>query len=157
MKSPQNEICSDAVKQYLVDGTPVEESVRKCTDIRKFITLRTVQGGAVKEGYTLGKAIRWYYAKGVEGAITYKTNGNTVPRSEGAKPIMDLPDELPDDVDYDWYIRECREILMSLGVVKRPELPKIPRKNSKAWKELVEEGRIVEGSKGKWIWKEVLV
>jgi len=157
MKSPQNSICVNAVVNYLVDGTPVEESVRKCTDIRKFITLRTVQGGAVKEGYTLGKAIRWYYAKGVEGAITYKTNGNTVPRSEGAKPIMDLPDELPDDVDYDWYIRECREILMSLGVVKRPELPKIPRKNSKAWKELVEEGRIVEGSKGKWIWKEVLV
>ena len=154
-KSPQNEICAEAVTQYLVDGTPVEETVRNCTDIRKFITLRTVKGGAVKEGYTLGKAIRWYYAKGETGEITYKTNGNTVPRSEGAKPLMDLPEELPDDIDYDWYIRECREILMSLGVVKRPEVPKIPRKNSKAWKELVEQGLIEEGAKGKWTWKEV--
>jgi hypothetical protein len=154
-KSPQNEICAEAVVKFLVDGTPVEDTIRNCQDIRRFITLRTVQGGAVKDGYTLGKAIRWYYATSVSGDITYRTNGNTVPRSEGAKPVMDLPDELPTDIDYDWYIRECREILMSLGVIKRPILPKIPRKNSKAWKELVDQGLIVEGLKGKWIWKEI--
>ena len=154
-KSPQNEICTEAVVKYLVDGIPVEQTVRDCRDIRKFLTLRTVQGGAVKEGYSLGKAIRWYYARGESGVITYATNGNTVPRSDGAKPCMDLPDELPDDVDYDWYIRECREILMAIGVVTRPIVPKIPRKNSKAWKELVEQGLITEGAKGKWQWKDV--
>ena len=152
-KSPQNEVCAEAVVAYLVDGTPVEEFVRNCQDIRKFISLRTVQGGAEKPGYTLGKAIRWYYAAGETGTINYRTNGNTVPRSEGAKPCMDLPDELPLDIDYDWYIRECNEILMALGVVPRPFVPKIPRKNSKAWKELVEQGLITEGPKGKWIWK----
>ncbi len=155
-KSPQNEICAEAVVKNLVDGVPVEDTIRGCQDIRKFITLRTVQGGAVKEGYTLGKAIRWYYAKGEPGVIVYKTNGNTVPRSEGAKPCMDLPDTLPDDIDYDWYIREAKEIMMAIGVIPRPFVPKIPRKNSKAWKDLVDQGLIVEGNKGKWVWKEVV-
>lgn len=154
-KSPQNEICSEAVVKYLVDGTPVEDTIRNCQDIRKFITLRTVQGGAYKESYSLGKAIRWYYAKGIDGCITYKTNGNAVPRSDGAKPLMDLPDELPTDIDYDWYVREAQSILMDIGVIERPVVPKIPRKNSKAWKELVEQGAIVEGLKGKWIWKQI--
>ena len=155
MKSPQNEICSEAVCKFLVDGTPIEDTVRNCTDIRKFISLRTVQGGAHKEGYALGKAIRWYYAKGELGVITYRNNGNTVPRSEGAKPIMDLPDTLPSDVDYDWYIKECNDILMDIGVVPRPVLPKIPRKNSKAWKALEEAGSIFVDSKGKSHWIEI--
>lgn len=155
MKSPQNEICVEAVVEHLVNGTPIESSIRNCTDIRKFLTLRTVQGGAFKEGYALGKAIRWYYARNVDGTIVYKTNGNTVPRTEGAKPCMDLPDMLPDDIDYGWYEREANEILMALGVIPRPVVEKIPRKNSKAWKELVDQGLIVEGPKGKWIWKEV--
>lgn len=152
MKSPQNEICVEAVVKYLVEGTPIEETITTCQDIRKFITLRTVQGGAVKEGYALGKAIRWYYAKGELGTINYKNNGNTVPRSEGAKPIMNLPDTLPSDVDYDWYIKECNDILMDIGVVPRPVLPKIPRKNSKAWKALEESGAIFVDSKGKSHW-----
>lgn len=155
MKSPQNEICSEAVCKFLVDGTPIEETIRNCQDIRKFITLRTVQGGAAKEGYVLGKAIRWYYAKGEFGVITYKTNGNTVPRSEGAKPIMDLPDELPSDVDYDWYIKECNDILMDIGYVQRPILPKIPRKNSKEWQRLLEAGHIFVDPKGKSHWIDI--
>ena len=153
-KSPQNEICIEAVVDYLVNGTDIETTIRNCQDIRKFITLRAVNGGAEKPGYTLGKAIRWYYAAGEEGSITYRLNGNTVPRSKGAKPCMDLPDTLPSDVDYKWYIRECNDILMDIGLIPRPIVPKIPRKNSKAWKELLEQGLIVEGSKGKWIWKE---
>jgi hypothetical protein len=65
---------------------------------------------------------------------------------------MELPDTLPNDINYKWYMDECKEILMSLGVLPRPVVQKIPRKNSKAWKALVEEGRIVEGDKGKWVW-----
>ena len=151
-KNPQNPICAEAVIAYLTKDIPIEETVRDCKDITKFLTLRTVNGGAIKDGEKIGKAIRWYYAEGVKGAIHYDTNGNTVPRSEGAKPLMDLPERFPDDVDYEWYIRECEEILMSVGAVKRPEQPKLPRKNSKAWKELRDTGQIVENHKGKWEW-----
>jgi hypothetical protein len=151
-KNPQNTICSEAVTELLRSGAPVAETIHGCKDIGKFITLRTVKGGAEKNGQPLGKAIRWYYAKGETGTINYITNGNKVPRTEGAKPLLDLPDTLPEDLDYDWYIRECDEILMDLGAKPRPVVEKIPRKNSKAWKELFSNNLIVENSKGKWEW-----
>jgi hypothetical protein len=43
-------------------------------------------------------------------------------------------------------------MLMALGARERPHVEKIPRKNSKAWKELRDSGKIVEGIKGKWKW-----
>jgi hypothetical protein len=151
-KNPQNTICSEAVITYLSKFIPVEVTVRDCKDITKFLTLRTVNGGAEKNGEPIGKAIRWYYAVGEKGTINYVKNGNIVPRSEGAKPLMDIPETFPDDVDYEWYIRECEEILMSVGAKLRPVVEKLPRKNSKAWKELRDSGQIVENHKGKWEW-----
>jgi DNA polymerase elongation subunit (family B) len=115
-KNPTNEICTDAVISYLRDGQAVEETITTETDIRKFITVRTVAGGALKDQDYLGRAIRWYYARGVKGVIRYKLNGHTVPRTEGAKPLMELPDSLPEDVDFDWYITEAKSLLVNLGV-----------------------------------------
>jgi len=152
-KNPQTPICAEAVIAYLTKDVPVDHTVRDCRDISKFIALRTVTGGAIKDDLPLGKAIRWYYAEGEKGAIHYATNGNTVPRSNGAKPLMDLPEHFPADVDYDWYIKECEEMLMAIGAKERPFVEKLPRKNSKAWKELRDTGQIVEGNKGKWEWK----
>ncbi len=63
----------------------------------------------------LGKAIRWYYSEGEEGMIVYANNGNKVPRSEGAKPCMELPNQFPSDIDYEWYIKESYEILNEIG------------------------------------------
>lgn len=153
-KNPQNPICAEAVIAHLTKDTPIMTTLKECRDITKFLTLRTVNGGAEKDGEPLGKAIRWYYATGVAGAIHYATNGNTVPRSDGAKPIMDLPETFPNDIDYAWYSRECEEILMSIGAKPRPFVEKVPRKNSNAWKQLYSEGKIVENSKGKWVWAE---
>ncbi len=152
MKTPQNEICVNAVIAYLKDGTPVEDTVRACTDIRQFVTVRRVNGGAVWKGEEIGKAVRWYYAVGEIGTLNYKTNGNTVPRTKGAKPCMELPDEFPNDVNYDWYVKECNELLMDIGVVERPVVPKIPRKNSKEWKALLDAGKIELNEEGKSVW-----
>jgi hypothetical protein len=151
-KNPQNEICAEAVVAYVKDGTPIEETIQQCGDIRKFITVRTVKGGAYKQGYELGKAIRWYYANGIDGVITYRTNGNTVPRTEGAKPVMELPDEFPTDINYAWYIAEADSMLKDMGAIEKPSTEKIPRRNCKAWHELVEAGKIRENHKGKWEW-----
>ena len=119
MKNPTNEICSMAVVKMLTDFTAVEDTIRSCVDIRRFVTIRQVKGGAVDQsGDYLGKAVRWYYATGVEGPLTYKSNGYTVARSDGAKALMDLPDEFPSDVDYDWYIREAYSILADIGADK---------------------------------------
>lgn len=114
-KNPNLEISIEAAVTWLRDGTPVEDTIEDCRDVRKFVTVRTVKGGALHNGQYVGKAIRWYYAKGEDGCLSYKTNGNTVPRSQGAKPLMLLPDELPGDVDYSFYIREAYAILQDVG------------------------------------------
>lgn len=145
-KNPQNEVCVDALVAYITKQKPIHETIYECTDIRKFLTLRTVKGGAFKEGYELGKAIRWYYAVGETGVITYLSNGNTVGRSKGAKPCMELPDALPADLDHQWYIDEAEGFLMDVGLVPRPEPVKLPRRNSKLWKQMFADGNIDEES-----------
>lgn len=114
-KNPTNEICTDAVVKHLLNGTPVEQTITACTDPRKFVSVRQVKGGAVKDGAYLGKAVRWYYSIAAAGDIQYKLNGNKVPRSDGAEPLMQLPDAVPADVDYDWYIAEANDILKDIG------------------------------------------
>jgi hypothetical protein len=80
--------------------------------------VRKVKGGAVKDGVYLGASIRWYYATGQTGEMVYAQSGNKVPRSDGAKPLMDLPTELPADIDYDWYIQEAQKILKEIAYLK---------------------------------------
>lgn len=114
-KNPVNTVCIEAVEKFLVNKIPIEQTIRSERDIRKFISVRTVKGGAVKDGQFLGKAIRWYYSKESEGNMVYALSGKKVPRSEGAKPLLDLPDSLPNGIDYDWYILECEKILKEIG------------------------------------------
>jgi hypothetical protein len=116
-KNPASGICTAAVIAWLVDGVPLEQTITGCQDITRFVTVRTVKGGAVKDGEYLGKVVRWYYAAGAVGTINYQSNGYTVPKSAGAKPLMTLPDTLPDDIDYAWYIDEARGILTDIGAV----------------------------------------
>lgn len=111
MKNPNAQICYDAIKANALDHIPIEQYIRDCTDITAFLVVRTVKGGAIKDGEEVGKVIRWYYSTDTDTPITYKTNGNKVPKSEGGKPLMDLPDELPGDIDYQWYIDNTREIM----------------------------------------------
>ena len=115
-KSPANEICTEAVVAFLETGTPIEQTIRACSDIRKFITLRQVKGGAVWKDQYLGRVVRWYYARGETATIQYTSNGNTVARSQGSRPCMVLPETFPTDVDLDWYIREAADMLGDLGV-----------------------------------------
>lgn len=120
-KNPQNQICVEAVIEHLVRGIPVATTVHACDDVRKFVCVRTVKGGAVKDGVYLGKAIRWYYAEGEAGEIVYASSGNKVPRSDGAKPLMTLPETCPADVDRNWYIREAESMLEDLGLIGSSE------------------------------------
>ena len=114
-KNAVNEICVEAVKAYLIHGTSISSTVSVCRDITKFTTMRRVKGGAVKGDHYLGTICRWYYAIGETGEIVAAKNGNKVARSEGAKPLMDLPEQFPDDVDFQWYIDECYRILEDIG------------------------------------------
>ena len=115
-KNPVNALATKAAVRWLRDGTDVGDTVRACTDVRELVTVRTVKGGAIDQGgQYLGKTVRWYYARGVEGALRYQVNNYTVARSEGARPLMELPDQLPGDIDYAWYELEALSILCDVG------------------------------------------
>ena len=180
-KNPQNVICVEAVCAWLEHGTPIRQTILACEDVRKFVAVRTVRGGAIKITHTnyddtltpgqkrgvllangwmqlapgplakakfdaipdgcwydletayrvfcgedrwnyLGKVIRWYYQINETGAIHYKTlnktgGRNKVPSSDGACPLMELPDQLPCDIDYERYIREANDILRDIGAL----------------------------------------
>ena len=116
MKNPQTPVCMIAIHAYLKDGVPIEETITCCDDVTKFCVVRTVNGGAHINGKLLGKAIRWYYGKGSTNTINYVKNNNKVPKSDGAVPLMDLPDTLPTDIDYDYYIDVTKGYLADLGV-----------------------------------------
>lgn len=173
-KNPTGTICITAVQQYILHGTPLERTIRGCSDIKQFVTIRSVRGGGqwqrglqpdpkatlkakramiesqgwlpndhagknnfyrgdwnkgrwatLDEAYQtcfiktesqyLGKAVRWYYARGEQGYIAYATNGNKVATSEGARPVMELPDVLPPDIDYDHYVNEAKNMLADIN------------------------------------------
>ena len=120
-KNPEALVCSDAVISYLKNGTPVEKTIRECKDIRRFVSVKNVKGGGEKNGLYLGKVVRWYYPKGEAGYISYVGSGNKVGKTDGARPLMDLPPEFPDDVNYEWYINEAVDMLYDCGGLRKAE------------------------------------
>ena len=120
-KNPDVLVCSEAVQAYLTKGTPLEQSIRACRDMRKVVSVRLVRGGGVKvwgddrPAEYLGKTVRWYYGFDVPGEIVYATNGNKVPRSDGAIPCMELPERVPNDLDYAWYVHKAETMLCNIG------------------------------------------
>jgi len=114
-KNPTGGIIVEAVTAYLTKGTPIAETIRSATDVRKFLSIRTVRGGAVKDGVYLGKAVRWYYGRGETGCIIYALSGKKVAETDGARPCMDLPAQLPEDLDYEYYEREAFKTLGEIG------------------------------------------
>jgi len=129
MKNPTATICSDAVLALLKHGTPLADTIYGCTDITQFVTVIKADGGATWRGSYLGKTVRFYWSTDGDPILKAKQNVKgrhpQVPKSEGAAPCMTLPEQLPDDIDYDRYIAEAKEMLMSLGYLARP--PKIVR------------------------------
>lgn len=116
-KNPDCQIVYEAVANRIAKGTPVERTVRDCRNVEKFVTVRRVTGGGVWNGGYLGKAVRYYYSASVapDASITYQKNGNKVPKSQGTRPLMLLPDAVPDDIDYQVYENEARKLLAEVG------------------------------------------
>ena len=117
-KNPDGQIIYEAVTAKIATGAPIHKTIRACIDIRKFVTVRTVNGGAMWQGEYLGKAIRFYHTATPElenSTITYAKNGNKVPNSLGCRPAMELPETLPDDIDYNYYIDKANELLVGVG------------------------------------------
>lgn len=146
-KNVQVPICFEAVRQFILDGTPLKKTIKKCKDIKMFVSATQVNGGAwygtpkyadrVKinaankagwkwyteflgfddESEYLGKVVRWYYAKDGK-SIHRAATGNNVPMAAGVKPMMTLSKKLPKDLNYDWYYDYANRMLGDLGHAK---------------------------------------
>lgn len=124
MKNPQMSILASAVVDLIMKGTPVEETIRASRDVRDFVTVVKVDGGATWRGEYLGKVVRYAWVRGGEEILRakpHKTTGNfaKVPKSDGCRPLMELPDEFPDDIDYEAYIAAAYEVLLDIGYSER--------------------------------------
>lgn len=157
-KNPTNDICAEAVAAHLEKGTSITETIRSCRDIRKFLTVRNVTGGAIygvkevayerygkrgqrlKDGAKfdaceaeyLGKAVRFYRSTNSLGALHYQSNHNKVPKSDYCRPLMELPDSFPSDVDFSAYVREARQMLLDIAYEADLAGKPSPRKRKEA-------------------------
>lgn len=120
--NPSAEVCADAVAEFLSKGTPITETIRSETDIRKFVSIRKAQNGATWRGEYLGKVVRWYYAEEGEEIRSAKATAagtySKVAGTDGCRPLMELPNELPVDIDYGAYIKKARQTLVDVGYHK---------------------------------------
>lgn len=120
-KNPDMDIAFDAVMEFIGKGTPVNDTIRACRDLKKLVSVTRVQktpksaGGAYKDGEYIGKAIRWYYGANEKGCIE-TAEGNKVPNSQGAVLCLHWPEEFPEDIDWFRYEREAQALLQDLGL-----------------------------------------
>ena len=141
MISPSMNVCADAAFDHILNGTPVDEFIRSCTDIRDFVTVVQAKGGATWRGEYLGKVVRFIWSTDGDDILysePHEATGNykKVSRSDGSRPMMELPDEFPDDIDYDAYIRAAREILIDIGYTARAPVArkaKVFNYNARGW------------------------
>ena len=43
--------------------------------------------------------------------------GHTVAKTDGCRPVMDLPDKFPDWINHEWYAKEAISMLADLGAM----------------------------------------
>lgn len=128
-KDPETLVCSDAAIEYILTGKPLEQSILECKDIRRFVQVAASNNGiGMQKGEQfLGKVVRWYFAEDETGHITNSKTGGMIPDTTGGKPLMDMPDELPTDLDYNFYVERSTKYLQQLGV-----LPTIGKQSNQA-------------------------
>jgi len=165
-KNPTVNICNEAAVAFLTKGTPIEETIEWCQDVREFVSIKKVDGGGVQGGESLvddwvrrderhwvrqawidagesdiwlenkkvklvtkrpppvavqvdpkylGKAVRFYYSTNSPGPIRRAKTGAIVGDSTGSLALMTLPEHLPLDIDYDWYIAKTKRILREVA------------------------------------------
>lgn len=112
--APECQISVTALVDYLRDGTPIERTVHACQDVRQFVQVRKVTGGAFFEGQPLGRVARWYFAR--NGGSIKNAKGHQVANAEGVRPLMELSDHVPIDLDRDYYVIRAKRMLLTLGV-----------------------------------------
>ena len=103
----------------LAEDYGTKENLWQSPSTGKYVTRksRPKPFAAFSGGVPFGRVARWYMTTQSMPPISYVGSGNKVPKTEGARVCMTLPDTLPPDLDIDWYVGEAHQILSDIGVV----------------------------------------
>jgi len=114
-KNPTAPVCAKAVAEWLARGTPFMDTIKNA-QFTDFLSARSVTGGAVQGDHYLGRVVRWYASTDKSlPPLTYKKNGNKVPKTDGCRAAMIIDNKIPDDLDYTWYLKETIETAVDVG------------------------------------------
>jgi hypothetical protein len=117
-KNPSFQISYTAAIHYILYGAPILTTIESCQDLGSFVNVCKVTGGAMTaSGEPLGNVVRFYYSTGVDKAdnFHYAKSGNRVPLSNGARACIEMPDRLPEDIDYARYAKMAEEVVGQVG------------------------------------------
>jgi hypothetical protein len=115
MKNPQMTVLTQAVLALLTKGVPLGETIQTTNDPRAFVTVVKVAAGARWRNHYLGRAVRYYWALDGDPIMT-ADGARRIGKTEGARPIQELEDRVPSDLDRLRYYEESVRLAHDLGV-----------------------------------------
>jgi hypothetical protein len=113
--NPSGSICAEAVIDLAINGIPLRKTITGATDLKKFLFVSSVEGGAVHETSYIGKVIRYYLSRNGS-PFFYRNTRKKVEKTENARPLMVLPEKIPGDLDYELYIDIAKKLAESVNL-----------------------------------------
>ena len=118
---PMFDIAAEAAVKWMSDGIPPEETVSECKDLRKFLCVRKMTSGVVRDetGDTFGSLVRFYRSTDPKASLVVMAQQpRMVPDGKGGRAVPLLegdPPPLPDDLDLGFYIDKAHSMIEELG------------------------------------------
>lgn len=127
-KGMQPMIIPEALNRYFADGIPVEQTIRECKDINKFITYQKADKKfSVEYNDKLISRINRYYMS-TNGSYLYKCkieNGKktgyiNMLKASGVTIVNNFSElkDFPTNINYSYYVAECKKIISKLENVQ---------------------------------------
>lgn len=120
-KGMQPIIIPEALNRYFADGIPIEQTIRECKDLNKFITYQKADKKfSIEYNNKLIARINRYYIS-TNGPYLYKcivengkrTDYTNMLKASGVTIVNNLDEikEFPTNINYRYYITECNKII----------------------------------------------
>lgn len=117
-------IIPKAINEYLINKTPIEQTVKSSHDLNDFITYQKVgkQFYVEKAGEKISRINRYYCSTGGyhlykhRNGESIKSNGESMLKKSGVQIVNDLTKvrQFPEDINYEYYITEARKIVFPM-------------------------------------------
>ncbi|KJU84696.1 DNA-directed DNA polymerase [Candidatus Magnetobacterium bavaricum] len=114
-KKCDGRIIREALVAYFTKNTPIEKTIKNGEDILKYVFYFKAKDGfeLYYNGQKMQKTNRWYISK--RGRKLEKRKGEKSINIEAWSKVVLINDlktlSIPDDLDYDYYIEECRKVV----------------------------------------------